>query len=500
MVLRFPSRQLFVGVALFSLTCAGAPEGAAAQTVGKPKLGVLAQRRAVLAEGWSRVIVRAMNRESTSDLGSAITHAGGLPGRRLPIIDGQVAYVPNAALKALADHEKIGHVHIDRPVAGAMERTGKVVGATNVREALGYDGSGVVVAVIDSGVAAAHDDLADSDGRPRVVRFVDFVNGREVPYDDYGHGTHVAGIIAGNGRDSDGARSGIAPAAGLIVLKALDASGSGRISDVISALDYVLANKDALNIRIVNLSLAASVYESCDVDPLTIAAQRVASAGIVVVAAAGNLGRNIDGIIQYGGITAPGNAPWVLTVGAASHMGTVMRSDDTIAPFSSRGPTFVDAGAKPDIVAPGVGIESLSAPDSTLYGTLSAYLLSGSESTSFLPYLSLSGTSMSAPVVSGTIALMLQANPALTPNAVKAILQFTSERRGAYDPLSQGAGFLNAKGAVALARYFAGATNESPDSSEWSHRLIWGNQKVSGGRLSSSANAWALTTKWGAVS
>ena len=174
----------------------------------------------------------------------------------------------------------------------------------------------------------------------------------------------------------------------------LDGAGSGRISDVIAAIDYVVENKDALNIRVINLSVAAGVYESYDSDPLTLAAQRAVNAGIVVVAAAGNHGRSADLRTQYGGITAPGNAPWVLTVGASSHMGTTDRSDDTIAPFSSRGPGAVDAGAKPDIVAPGVGTESLSDPDSALYSSDSAYLLNGSVWTSYLPYLSLSGTSM----------------------------------------------------------------------------------------------------------
>ena len=124
--------------------------------------------------------------------------------------------------------------------------------------------------------------------------------------------------------DSSGARSGIAPNARLIVLKALDGTGRGRISDVIAALHYVLANKDALNIRVVNMSVAAGVYESYDDDPLTRAARRVVEAGIVVVAASGNYGHDSQGRIIYGGVTAPGNAPWVLTVGASSHMGTVI--------------------------------------------------------------------------------------------------------------------------------------------------------------------------------
>ena len=235
-----------------------------------------------------------------------------------------------------------------------------------MRQELGLDGAGIGIAVIDSGIAY-HDDLADASGPQRVDRFVDFVGGQSTPYDDYGHGTHVAGIIAGNGYDSDGKRTGIAPAARLIVLKALDGTGTGRISDVIAAIEYAIENRDALNIRVINLSIASAVYESYQTDPLTVAALHAVQAGIVVVAAAGNNGVSPEGFTRYGGITAPGNAPWVLTVGGSTHMGTTDRADDSVAPFSSRGPTAVDTAAKPDLVAPSVGIESLAAPGSALY-------------------------------------------------------------------------------------------------------------------------------------
>jgi serine protease AprX len=298
--------------------------------------------------------------------------------------------------------------------------------------------------------------------------------------------------------DSNGGRSGIAPNARLIVLKALGADGTGRISDVIAALDYVVANKDALNIRVVNLSVATGVYESYDIDPLTLAARRVVEAGVVVVAAAGNYGRDQQGHRMYGGITSPGNAPWVLTVGGSSHMGTPDRSDDTMAAFSSRGPTAIDRAAKPDLVAPGVGIESLSDPNSAFYTTQAPYLLQGSVPTSYLPYLSQSGTSMSAPVVSGTVALMLQANPSLTPNQVKAILQFTAEVSPRYDPLTEGAGFLNAKGAVDVALAFAAGTSSTlAPAPDWSGRIIWGNRLVTGGRLTPGANAGRSDVTWG---
>jgi subtilisin family serine protease len=331
---------------------------------------------------------------------------------------------------------------------------------------------------------------------------VDFVNGRDVPYDDYGHGTHVAGIIAGNGSHSSGAKAGVAPGSHLIVLKVLDETGTGTVSDVVAALDYVIENKFTLNIRVVNLSVAAGIHESYTTDPLALATQRAVAAGLVVIASAGNVGRDLLGVPAYGGISAPGNAPWVLTVGASSHEGTDDRDDDTIAPFSSRGPTALDFGAKPDIVAPGVGIESLSAPESALYARLSAYLLAGSVPGPFMPYLSLSGTSMAAPVVAGAVALMLQANPTLSPNQIKAILQYTARSLSWQDGLTQGAGTLNAKGAVELARYFARAMigpTKYPSSSSWSERIVWGNQSIRGGRLTPSGTAWAVDVMWGAA-
>jgi serine protease AprX len=505
------SRLIGLSVALALLAAYGPAtptllHAESAASAAASKLGSEARARAARRTGWSRVIVRAVDSSSLPQMRRVIEQAGGTAGRRLGLVNGQVGEVPNAALNGLTRNPFVAYVTLDRAVAGAIGRTGKTVGANDVRRDLGYNGRGVGVAVIDSGVTPSHGDMVGADGNQQVVRFVDLMNGWEAPYDDYGHGTHVAGIIGGTGKQSSGARSGIAPGASLIVLKALDAVGGGRISDVIAALDYVVVNRAALNIRVVNLSLASGVHESYHTDPLALATRRAVEAGIVVVAAAGNVGRDPAGIPAYGGITSPGNAPWVLTVGASNHRGTSDRSDDTMALFTSRGPTAIDYAAKPDIVAPGVGIESLSAPESALYTRLGAYLLGATSETPFPPYLSLSGTSMAAPVVSGTVALMLQANPALTPNQVKAILQYTSREYSGHDGLTQGAGFLNAKAAVELARYFAQASATSGDSSPeypsrtgLSRRIVWGNRLIKGGRLTPSATAWATDVMWGAA-
>jgi serine protease AprX len=445
------------------------------------------------------VIVRAPNAAARLSMASTLPRVGGRSMRSLPLIGGIAVDLPNAAIGILAQSPSVGHLSLDRAIVGAVDHTGAAVGAPFVRQELGVDGSGVGVAVIDSGITSWHDDLADAAlTTARVDRFVDFVDGRTDAYDDYGHGTHVAGIVAGDGYDSSGGRVGIAPGAHIIALKALDANGAGRISDVIAAIDYAVQHKGELNIRVINLSVAAGVFESYNDDPLTLAAKAAVSAGIVVVAAAGNNGRSAAGTPQYGGITAPGNAPWVLTVGASSHMGTADRSDDTMASFSSRGPGQIDYTAKPDLVAPGVGIESLSVPDSLLYSVDAPYLLSGTIAMPPFPYLSLTGTSMATPVVSGTVALMLQANPSLTPNEVKAILQYTSQPYPGYDALTEGAGFLNAEGAVELAAYLVHPGGTAyPDATIWSGHLVWGNHLASGGRITADANAWDVDVTWG---
>jgi serine protease AprX len=470
----------------------------AAQAQPPAKMGPLLRQRVALDTGWSDIIVQGTDSGAMQEIAPVIQRFGGVRGRSLSTINGTAIRLPNRAIAALASHPRVKYLSPDRVVLGAMERTGANVGATAARQDFGYDGAGIGVAVIDSG-AAWHDDLSANGGPQRVVHFVDYVNGHKNPYDDHGHGTHVAGIIAGNGFDSAGARSGIAPAASLIVLKVLNKFGRGRVSDVIAALDYVIAVRSRYNIRVVNLSVAAPILESYDLDPLTVAARRAVEAGLVVVAAAGNKGEAGTGRVQYGGITAPGNAPWVVTVGATSHAGTIDRADDSIARFSSRGPTAVDFLAKPDIVAPGVGIESLSAPGGRLYNILAPFLLAGTVPSVFLPYLSLTGTSMAAPVVTGTVALMLQANPSLTPNAVKAILQYTAQNSLVYNTLTEGSGLLNARGAVQLARHFADQSGPYPISPDWGRRVVWGTRLIRGGRIMPTVNAWGEDVPWGAA-
>ncbi len=330
-----------------ALVCAlsGATPAFAARHGDHPKLDQELNERASHgnANGQSQVIVMLKPGWSAD---AETKKLGGRLGRSLNSINGKVVVLPNGQLKKLADYPGVDRIVYDRPTGGEMNRVAVTVGARAVQQTYGYRGAGIGVAVIDSGITSWHADLTylgssslvRTKNSQRVPAFVDFVNGRTSPYDDNGHGTHVTGIIAGNGFDSLGARAGIAPDAHIVSLKVLDQNGCGVISNVIAALDWAVANKAAYNLRVVNLSVGAAVTESYKTDPLTLAAKRAVDAGIVVVTAAGNLGKNRLGQTQYGAISAPGNAPWVLTVGASSHEGTVSRADDVMASFSSRGP------------------------------------------------------------------------------------------------------------------------------------------------------------------
>ena len=427
-------------------------------------------------------------------------------GLTLDLINGEVLDLPNGLVSKMAANPSIFRIHYDRPIGAHNYRTAVTVGARTVQDMLGYTGAGVGVAIIDSGITSWHDDLTNNSsklfpyGNQRVAKFVDFVGTRSLPYDDNGHGSHVAGIIGGNGYDSKGEKAGIAPGASLISLKVLDAHGQGSISNMIAALGWIATNATKYNIRVVNMSVGAGIYESYWTDPLTLATKALTDKGITVVAAAGNMGKNANGQLQWGGITAPGNAPWVLTVGASSTMGTLTRSDDQMADFSSSGPTAIDFEAKPDLVAPGVGTVSLSVPGSTFYLEKATALLAGSlPNLTSKPYLALSGTSMAAPVVSGTVALMLQANPNLTPNLIKAILQYTAQIYQGYGPLREGAGFLNSLGAVRLAKYYYNPRNgdQMPIQTIWSRRINWGSHRLSQGVIQPAANAWANNIVWG---
>src|SRR5947209_7817587 len=206
---------------------------------------------------------------------------------------------------------------------------------TNPVISSGYTGVGIGIAIIDSGVKANHADLANlSTGYSRVVYSQSFVPGLDAS-DQYGHGTHVAGIIAGNGYMSNGWMRGVAQRANIINLRVLDANGAGNDSAVISAIQRAIQLKSTYNIRVINLSLGRRVSESYTLDPVCQAVEQAWKAGIVVVVASGNYGRdNSMKTSGYATITVPGNDPYVITVGALNTHATQSSSDDTMASYS----------------------------------------------------------------------------------------------------------------------------------------------------------------------
>ena len=421
--------------------------------------------------------------------------------------------VNHRALRELLENEAgdVLSVSYDAPVSGNLLNllttpTGVSVDASGSRVAQSrykVTGKGVNVAVIDSGVQP-HPDLPSS----RIVKFVDFVSGKSTPYDDYGHGTHVAGIVAGSGASSNGKYTGVAPGAGIVALKVLDGEGRGSTSNVMAALEWVLANHATYNVRVVNLSLGHPIFESAATDPLVQMVQQVSRRGIVVSVAAGNMGRNSLGQTVYGSIMSPANAQGAVAVGATDTNDSLVRSDDAIAPFSSRGPTRYDYYAKPDVVAPGHHIVSLLSPNSYLAGRYPGLKIDSG-------YFRLNGTSMAAPVAAGTAALLFSANPDLTANTVKATLQFTAQKMAALDVMTQGAGQLNVAGAVRLAKLIAPNAAEGKRWAKGSRKTIgadllfgesvfWGRALIWNGRLKAGSNAvyvrlpqWDDNIVWG---
>lgn len=382
-------------------------------------------------------VIVQFNQKPTAALHRKVLSRGGSMKKELRLIRSGAYRVPGSKLAELDADPDVVHVSPDRPLKSTAAIT-QVLDYHNetiqapAAWAQGLDGTGIGVAVIDSGVANVPD-------LSNVVYSQDFVgdNGGSA-VDLYGHGTHVSGIIAGNGFSSTGPNfsytfQGVAKNANIVNLRVLDANGLSTDSQVIAAIETAIQLQGTYNIRVINLSLGRGVYESYAVDPLCQAVEQAWKAGIVVVVAAGNDGRdNSAGNNGYGTIAAPGNDPFVITVGAMNTEGTSNRSDDIPASYSSKGPTLGDQVVKPDLVAPGNAIISLYTPAETLnqespaaevpYALYVANAPAGASGT----YLMMSGTSMATPMVAGAAALLLQQNPNLTPDQVKATLMITA--------------------------------------------------------------------------
>jgi serine protease AprX len=264
-----------------------------------------------------------------------------------------------------------------------------------------FDGTGVGVAVLDTGIINSPD-LGD-----RVVARVDFTPDRDGT-DRFGHGTHMAGIIAGDGTMSAGQYMGVAPGANIVSVKIAGANGATDVSAVIAGIQWVVAHKAQYNIRVLNLSYGTDSRQSYLVDPLDYAVERAWFAGIFVVVAAGNRGPDA------GTISKPGDDPFVLTVGASVTKSSTDRSYDVAAAFSSRGPTQ-DGFSKPDLLAPGISIVSIRDPDSTIDQAHSGARVGDN-------YFKGTGTSQAAAVISGVAARLFEQSPGLSPNVAKKLL------------------------------------------------------------------------------
>jgi len=306
--------------------------------------------------------------------------------------------------------------------AGSLTSQNNYLDTLGVRQAwtMGLKGQGIGVAVIDSGISfdkSLSADAANGSGS-RLLKQLSFNAKATTVNDTYGHGTHIAGIIGGNGYTSGGAYVGIAPQVNLISLKISDEKGQAYESDTVAALQWVLANKATYNIRVINLSINSTVEQSYHTSPLDAAAEILWFNGVVVVASAGNA---IAHGVYYNTVNAaPANDPFILTVGASNELFTADPTDDVIAAFSAYGVTL-DGFAKPDIIAPGAMIISTLSPTSAWATQYPRRVVGNGQ------YIRLSGTSMAAPMVAGATALLLQNEPKLTPDQVKYRLTHASK-------------------------------------------------------------------------
>lgn len=444
-----------------------------------------------------------------------IQQLGGQVIKPLPGVHALVALLNGSGIAILAKNPDVIYISRDRKVTALA---GDATEAVNAPEAWqsGYTGAGIGVALIDSGINEHPDFQDEQHGHSRVVFHQSFIHKKEtVTQDEYGHGTHIAGLIAGDGLSSTGADysqtfTGVAPGAHILNLRVLNVDGTATDSEVIAAIEHAISLRHKENIRVINLSLGRGVFESYKKDPLCKAVEKAWKAGIVVVVAAGNYGRYqpTDG---YATITSPGNDPYVITVGAMKTMGTPERSDDLIASYSSKGPTLIDHIVKPDIVAPGNLLISTETPDTLLYNIeannqvpYSSYVFGGSSSPS-TKYFTLSGTSMATGVVSGVVADLLQAHPRLTPDQVKVRLMKTASKTfptvsSVYDPVTAmtytdqydvftvGAGYVDLAAAL--------ADDELPKGTAMSPTAVYDSQNGNVYLTSDKSSLWGTSYAW----
>lgn len=357
-----------------------------------------------------RRIIVEMNQPVTRRVADFVNHSQGKVHRKVNVFPGLVVELPFSQIQEMTWFPYIKKIWHDTKVQALMDIAAPTVGGYTAQD-YGFTGKDIVAAVIDTGIYP-HTDLIYPENR--IIGWYDLINERDTPYDDNGHGTHIAGIIAGNGTLSRGRYRGMAPEAKLVGVKALDRNGSGNTSDVIAAIEWCISNREQYQIRAINLSLGSIAQDSCRNDPLCRAATAAWKSGMVVCVAAGNDGP------EPGTINTPGINSYVITVGNLDDNATIDWDDDRLNPSSSRGPT-IDNINKPDLLAPGTAINSLRVPRG---------------------YRAFTGTSMATGVVTGAVLQLLQKYPDLKPNDLKRLLK-NNTRLLDLDSNQQGAGVIS---------------------------------------------------------
>ncbi len=427
----------------------------------------LAQFAAREPEARATVIIQSST--DVSGIQEQVAMLGGVVTGDLQIINALVAEMPAGRLPALASSNGVRWISADAPILKSGRPDGSLVSANLTTTfpltisadrvwAEGLLGKGVGVAIVDSGITQKPE-LA-----PRVIVNAKFASTANGTSDSYGHGTHIAGIIGGDGSATGGRYLGIAPQVSLIDVKVSDDVGKASTSDVVKGLEWVLQNKKRYNIRVVNLSLNSSSMQSYHLDPLDAAVEILWFNRIVVVVSAGSMGINP--------LYPPANDPFVITVGATDEHGTPAVGDDTIASFSSYGLT-PDGFSKPDVVAPGVDIVSLLANKGTVLAKMHPdHVATDARGNR---YFRMSGTSMASSIVAATVALMLEAQPNLNPDQVKKCLWSTATPIG--NATTGGAGVLNAYKAVHCVPAGTANTGIAASRMLWTGRrpLTWGS-------------------------
>jgi len=411
-------------------------------------VGMLAAGTPAAADPGSRtlvdVIVRTAGAPDAAAAQAVVRHTGGTVLRPLAVISGFTARVPQDTLNTIRDVSGVIEVTSDGSVrmqADSWVNDGAKSLVATIKKAAGANtaaltGEGIGVALIDSGVAP----VPGLDQPGKVINGPDLSFESQAPnlrqIDTYGHGTHMAGIIAGSDPATPAGVprfDGVAPGAHLISLKVAAADGASDVSQVIAAIDWVVTHRDDkdMNIRVLNLSFGTDSVQDEKLDPLSYAVEAAWRQGIVVVVAVGN-----DGAAATR-VTMPAANPYVIAVGSADPMGTDSRLDDTVATFSSRGSSTRHA----DVLAAGRSVVSLRAPGSYIDTAYPGARVA--DDTGVVRFFRGSGTSQSTAVVSGSVALLLQQRPWLSPDQVKRLLMQSADPLVGADPVAEGAGQID---------------------------------------------------------